>query len=159
LGQQGNFGIFGFGDAAQAYFHKDVGKLNLAEAAFLAGLIRGPNLYSPYKYPQRTLERRNFVLRQMVATGYIKPPDAQRAIAQPLNPAKPTVVDARQEAFFEDMVTQQLRAQFSERELRFRGLRVYTTLDLDLQRAASEGARIESVELDRQVKQQGPSKH
>jgi penicillin-binding protein 1B len=159
LGQQGNFGIFGFGDAAQAYFHKDVGELNLPEAALLAGLIRGPNLYSPYKYPQRALERRNFVVRQMVATGFIKPADAQRALAVPLNPAKPTIVEARQEAFFEDMVTQQLRAQFSERELHFRGLRVYTTLDLDLQRAASEGARIGSVELDRQVKKPGPSKH
>jgi penicillin-binding protein 1B len=152
LGQQGNFGIFGFGDAAQAYFHKDVSKLELPEAAFLAGLIRGPNLYSPYKYPQRALARRNFVIRQMVGTGVVKPADAERAMAVPLNPAKPTIGEARQTAFFEDMVTQQLRAQFSERQLHFGGLKVYTTLDLDLQRAAAAAARIGAAELDRQVK-------
>jgi penicillin-binding protein 1B len=159
LGQQGNFGISGFGDAAQAYFHKDIGKLNLPEAAFLAGLIRGPNLYSPYKYPQRALERRNFVLRQMVETGLIEPAEAERALAAPVNPAKPTIVEAKQEAFFEDLVTARLRTQFSERELHLRGLRVYTTLDLDLQRAASEATRIGSAELDLQVKKQRPSKH
>ncbi len=154
LGQQGNFGIFGFGDAAEAYFHKDIGKLNLEEAAFLAGLIRGPNLYSPYKYPERALERRNFVLRQMAASGFIKPAEAERAGATPLEAAKPAAVEARQEGFFEDMVAAQLRSQFSERELHFDGLRVYTTLDLDLQRAASEGTRIGSAELDRQVQKQ-----
>jgi penicillin-binding protein 1B len=159
LGQQGNFGIFGFGDAAQAYFHKDVGKLSLPEAAFLAGLVSGPNLYSPYKYPQRALERRNFVLRQMVATGFIKPADAESAMAVPLKPVEPTIVETRQEAFFEDMVTRELRTQFSEPELRFRGLRVYTSLDLDLQRAASEATRVGSKELDQHLRKPKPSKH
>jgi penicillin-binding protein 1B len=152
LGQQGNFGIFGFGDAAQAYFHKDVSKLNLPEAAFLAGLIRGPNLYSPYRYPQRAVERRNFVMRQMVETGFIKPAEAERAMAAPLDLVKPTIVEARQAAFFEDMVTQQLRARFSERALHFGGLRVYTTLDPGLQQAAATAVRTGSAELDRQVK-------
>lgn len=159
LGQQGNFGIFGFGDAAQAYFHKDVGKLNLPEAAFLAGLVRGPNLYSPYKYPERALQRRNFVLQQMAETGFIDRTEAEQAMASPLNPAPPTVVEARQEGFFEDMVTERLRSRFSERELHFGGLRVYTTLDLDLQRSASEATRVASTELDLQLKKPRPSKH
>jgi penicillin-binding protein 1B len=158
LGQEGNFGIFGFRDAAQAYFHKDIGKLSLPEAAFLAGLIRGPNLYSPYRYPERALERRNFVLRQMVDTGFIQPAEAEHAGASPLEAAKPAAVEARQEAFFEDMVLAQLHTQFSERELHFDGLRVYTTLDLDLQRAASEGTRIGSAELDQQVEKQNGRK-
>ena len=89
LGRQGSFGIFGFGDAAQAYFQKDVSQLNLPEAAFLAGLIRGPNLYSPYKYPRRAVERRNFVMRQMVETGFIEPAEAERALAAPLTPPSP----------------------------------------------------------------------
>jgi len=157
LGQEGNFGIFGFSDAAQAYFHKDLGKLSLPEAAFLAGLIRGPNLYSPYKYPERALERRNLVLRQMVETGFITPAAAERAAAAPLEAARPAALEATQEAFFEDMVMAQLRNRFSERELHFDGLRVYTTLDLDLQRAASEAERIGSAEVDRQVgKQKAP---
>jgi penicillin-binding protein 1B len=159
LGQQGNLGIFGFGDASQAYFHKDVSKLNLPEAAFLAGLIRGPNLYSPYKYPQRSLERRNFVLRQMVETGFIAPAEAERAMRTALNTAKPTLAEARQEGFFEDMVTAELRTHFSEPELHFRGLRVYTTLDLDLEKAASDAARVGSAELDRQLRKPKLAKH
>ena len=91
-------------------------------------------------------------MRQMVETGFIEPAEAERALAAPLNPAKPAIVEARQAAFFEDIVTQQLRAHFSERELHFGGLRVYATLDLDLQRAAGEAARVGSAELDRQVK-------
>jgi penicillin-binding protein 1B len=158
LGQQGNFAIFGFGDAAHAYFNKDVSKLTLPEAAFIAGLIRGPNLYSPYKDPERALERRTTVLRQMVETGAISPADEQRARAAPLNPAKPAMVEGKQEAYFEDMVTQQLRTQFTERELRFNGLKVHTSLDLDLQRAASEGARVGSAEIDQQLKKHRPSK-
>jgi penicillin-binding protein 1B len=120
------------------------------DASFLHRKVA--NLYSPDKYPQRAAVRRNFVMRQMVEIGFIKPAEAERAMAVPLNAAKPPIVEARQAGFFEDMVTQQLRAQFSERELRFDGLRVYTTLDLNLQRAASESARIGSAELDRQVK-------
>ena len=91
-------------------------------------------------------------MRQMVETGFIEPAEAERALAAPWNPAKPAIVEARQAAFFEDIVTQQLRAHFSERELHFGGLRVYATLDLDLQRAAGEAARVGSAELDRQVK-------
>src|SRR5262249_8392344 len=116
------------------------------------GLIRGPNLYSPYRYPQRALERRNFVLRQMVQTGFINRAEAELAMAVPLKPAKPKMVEASHEGFFEDVVARQLRTQFSERELHFRGLRVYTTLDLNLQGAASAGAAIGCAELDRQVK-------
>jgi len=92
------------------------------------------------------------VIRQMVQTGFIGAVEAERAMAAPVNPAKPAKVEARQAAFFEDIVTQQLRTLFSERQLHFGGLRVYTTLDLDLQRAAAEAARAGSAELDRQVK-------
>ncbi|HLY60498.1 MAG TPA: PBP1A family penicillin-binding protein [Terriglobia bacterium] len=158
LGQQGNFGIFGFSDAAQAYFNKDLSKLNLPEAAFLAGLIRGPNLYSPYKYHERAQERRDSVLRQMVQTGSIKQADAEWALASPLKTTKPAPVEGNQEAFFEDMVAAQLRTRFSERELRFEGLKVYTTFDSDLQRAALEGARVGLSELDREVKYRGQPK-
>ena len=158
LGQHVNFGIFGLGDAAEAYFHKDVGKLSLPEAAFLAGLIRGPNLYSPYKYHERALERRDFVLSQMMETGAISPAEGRRAMGVPLNVSKPTLPEGRQEAYFEDMVMAQLRTQFTGRELHFNGLKVYTTLDPDLQRAASEGARSASAELDQHVKKNPGSK-
>jgi penicillin-binding protein 1B len=152
IGQQGNFGIFGFGDAAQAYFNKDISKLDLPEAALLAGVICAPNSYSPYKYPQRALERRNHVLRQMVATGYITRAQAESAMAEPINPAKPAVQEGRQQGYFEDMVVEQLRNQFSERQINFGGLKVYTTLDLDLERNASDAARVGADDIDQALK-------
>ena len=63
LGQHDSFSIYGFGEAASVYFNKDLSALTLPEAAFLTGLIRGPNLYLPYEHPKRAAERRNFVSR------------------------------------------------------------------------------------------------
>ena len=144
--------IFGFGDGAQAYFHKDLGQLDLPEAAFLAGVIRAPNLYSPYKNPERALARRNVVLRQMVETGAINAADARRAMASPLGITKLAPGDSNEEAYFEDMVTEQLRTRFSEREISFGRLKVYTTLDLDMERAAAAGAGVAEAELDAHFK-------
>ena len=71
LGQHDSFSIYGFGEAASVYFNKDLSALTLPEAAFLTGLIRGPNLYLPYEHPQRAAERRNFVLGRMQEAGFI----------------------------------------------------------------------------------------
>ena len=151
LGQWGSFGLYGVGDAAKAYFDKDVGSLTLAEDALLAGLIRGPNLYSPYHNPERAVERRNFVLRQMISCGYIRRGDANRAMATALTVATP-VIDPRPEGFFVGMVKEQLRNTFSDRELMSRGYRVYTTLDPSLQEAAVEAVRLGAAEVDQRVK-------
>jgi penicillin-binding protein 1B len=153
LGQRGSFSIYGFGEAANAYFNKDVGSLTLSEAAFLAGLIRAPSLYSPYKYETRALERRNFVLRRMLETDFITAAEAEKASGAPLGIAHQNVEET-QAPFFVDMVKDQLLAQFSEHELLSQSYRVYTTLDLDLQRAASEAVRAGMVEVDQQVKKQ-----
>ena len=153
LGQHDSFSIYGFGEAAAVYFNKDLSALTLPEAAFLTGLIRGPNLYLPYEHPQRAAERRNFVLGRMQATGFISALQAAQASVAPLRlTEQPT--EARQQAYFVDMVKAQLLAQFSETDLLSKGYRVYTTLDLDLQQAASEGARAGLIELDRQVKRE-----
>jgi penicillin-binding protein 1B len=153
LGQHDSFSIYGFGEAASVYFNKDLSTLTLPEAAFLTGLIRGPNLYLPYKHPQRAAERRNSVLRHMQDAGFISAGQAAQASVAPLGlTEQPT--EARQQAYFVDMVKAQLLAQFTEHDLLTKGYRVYTTLDLELQQAASDGARAGLIELDRQVKKQ-----
>ena len=157
LGQRGSFSIYGFGEAASAYFNKDVGSLTLSESAFLAGLIRGPNLYLPYKHPERVLERRNYVLQRMVETGALKREVAEAAAALPLGLAKQNV-EASQAPYFVDLVREDLLAQFSEDELLSQKYRIYTTLDLDLQRAASEGAVAGVADVDRLVKKRQWSK-
>ncbi|HEV2493486.1 MAG TPA: PBP1A family penicillin-binding protein [Terriglobia bacterium] len=150
LGQRGSFSIYGFGEAADAYFNKDVRSLNLPESALLAGLIRGPNLYSPYKNPKRTTERRNYVLRRMQDDGFITAAEATQAEAAPLGLAQQNI-EGNQAPFFVDMVKDQLLAQFAERDLISQSYRVYTTLDLDLQQAASDAVRAGMVEVDQEV--------
>ena len=153
LGQHDSFSIYGFGEAASVYFNKDLSDLTLPEAAFLTGLIRGPNLYLPYEHPKRAAERRNFVLGRMQGAGFITAGQAAQASVAPLRLTEQPV-EARQQAYFVDMVKAQLLGQFSEADLLSKGYRVYTTLDLDLQQAASEGASAGLIELDRQVKRQ-----
>jgi len=157
LGQRGSFSIYGVGEASSAYFNKDVNSLTLPESALLAALIRGPNLYSPYKNPNRALERRNLVLRRMVETGFITGAEAEKVSAAPLGVARQNV-EAIQAPYFVDMVKDQLLAQFSERELISQSYRIYTTLDVDLQRAASEAVRAGMVEVDREIRKQKQAK-
>jgi penicillin-binding protein 1B len=151
LGQRDSFSIYGVGEAASVYFNKDVSALTLPEAAFLTGLIRGPNFYLPYEHPKRAGERRKFVLRRMFETGFISGREAEQASRTPLGLTERSI-EARQHAYFVDMVKAQLLTRFSEHDLLSNGYRVYTTLDLDLQRAAAEGARAGLIEVDRQVK-------
>lgn len=150
LGQRGSFSIYGFGEAANAYFNKDLASLTLPEAALLAGLIRGPNLYSPFKYPARALERRNHVLREMLDLDQISSAEAEKALAAPLDLAAQNV-EGLQAPYFVDMLRDQLLAQFSERDLLSQSYRIYSTLDMDLQRAASEGVRAGLVDVDKEV--------
>lgn len=157
LGQRGSFSIYGFGEAANVYFGKDAKSLTLSESALLAALIRGPNLYSPYKYPDRALERRNLVLRRMVETGYLSADEAQTAAAAPLGVSRQNV-EATEAPFLVDMVKDQLLSQFSERDLVSQSYRIYTTLDLDLQRAASEAVRVGMTEVDQEIKKLKRSK-
>jgi penicillin-binding protein 1B len=77
IGQRGSFGVNGFGEAAQAYFGKDLGQLDLAECALIAGMIQRPNYFNPYHHPDRAMERRNLVLDSMVETGAITQSEAQ----------------------------------------------------------------------------------
>ncbi len=150
LGQRGSFTINGFGEAAHAYFNKDIKNLTLPEAALLAGMIQRPNYLSPYKYPKRALERRNLVLDSMVETGAISRDEAERAKASPLKLTAPNV-EASDAPYFVDLVKDQLSPQFSEEELNNHALRIYTTIDPDLQRAAAEAVDVGMKLVDEQV--------
>jgi penicillin-binding protein 1B len=150
LGQRGSFTINGFGEASHAYFNKDVKNLTLPEAALLAGMIQRPNYLSPYKNAKRALERRNLVLDSMVDTGTITSAEAEQAKAAPLTLATPNV-EASDAPYFVDLVKDQLSGQFNEQELNNHALRIYTTIDPDLQRAAAEAVDIGMKVVDEQV--------
>ena len=136
LGQRGSFSIDGFGEAAQAYFGKDVRQLNLAECAFLAGIIQRPNYFNPFHHPERTIERRNLVLDSMVETGAITKEQAERAKEESLH-LSAQGVDASEAPYFVDLVRDQLTQKLGERDFNREGLRIYTSLDPDLQQIAT----------------------
>jgi len=155
MGQRGSFSINGFGEAAQVYFGKDVGQLNLAECAFLAGIIQRPSYFNPFHHPDRTIDRRNLVLDSMVETGAITKDQAERAKAEPLH-LSAISVDASEAPYFVDLVHEQLLQKLGERDFNREGLRIYTSLDPDLQRAAAEAVEVGMKNVDDQVNRLHP---
>ena len=151
LGQRGSFAISGFAEASKAYFNKDLKDITLPEAALLAGLIQRPSYLSPYRHPERALERRNLVLESMVETHVITREQADKAKAAPLKLAPPNV-EASDAPYFVDMVRDQLISKFNENELNDQSYRIYTTLDPDLQRAAAQAVETGIKLVDDQVK-------
>jgi penicillin-binding protein 1B len=150
LGQRGSFSIDGFGEASQAYFGKDVSQLDLSECAMLAGIIQRPNYYNPWRHADRTIDRRNLVLDGMVETGAITKDQAERAKAEPLHLSTQSV-DASEAPYFVDLVRDQLTQKLGESDYNREGLRIYTSLDPDLQRAAAEAVEVGMVNVDEQV--------
>jgi penicillin-binding protein 1B len=136
LGNRGSFGIRGFSEAAVAYFSKDLHQLSLAECAYLAGIIRAPNYYSSAdRHPERGAQARDRVLTQMLENKYVTEADVQDAKRSPLKIVR-TAISGGEAPYFVDMVKDHLLDTYSENELLSENFRVYTTLDLDLQRAA-----------------------
>jgi len=151
LGQRGSFAISGFAEASRAYFDKDLKDISLPEAALLAGIIQGPSRLSPYRHPERALERRNLVLDSMVENHAVTKEQADKAKATPLKLAPPNV-EASDAPYFIDLVRDQLISKFSETELNDSSYRVYTTLDPDLQKAAAQAVDSGIKLVDEQVK-------
>ncbi|HZH90882.1 MAG TPA: PBP1A family penicillin-binding protein [Pyrinomonadaceae bacterium] len=149
LGQHGGFSINGFGQAAQVYFGKDVTGLTLAESAFLAAIIRSPNRYNPYRHPQTATARRNQVLEQMAAAGAITGDEAARAKASELKvaPARGRL-DNSDAPYFVDYVQTQLADILADSRTA-EHLRIYTTIDMELQRAAYAAVTKQLAALDK----------
>jgi len=149
MGQQAGFSINGFGEAADAYFNKDVTNLTLPESAFLAGIIRSPNRYNPYHDIDTATARRNQVLDNMAETGAISGEEANQAKQTPLQVA-PTKgrIDVSDAPYFSDFVQSQLGDMIAGPGAA-EHLRIYTTIDLDLQRAAYAAVSKQLAALDK----------
>lgn len=137
LGQRGSVAIHGMGEGARLYFGCRVRDLSLAQAATLAGLIRGPNHYAPYRHPARARTRRNHVLEAMLHRGWISAVETQKAQDAPLTLAGYAMA-YRRAPYFLDYVSEQLQQHYSREDLNRLGLNIYTTLDLEIQLAAEE---------------------
>ena len=150
LGQRGSFTISGFAEASKSYFNKDLKDITLPEAALLAGLIQAPSYLSPYRHPERALDRRNIVLDAMADTHAITRAEADKAKATPLKLAPPNV-EASDAPYYIDLVRDTLVNKFNEREVNDQSYRIYTTLDPDLQRAAAQSVEMGIKLVDDQV--------
>ena len=130
-------GTYGFEAGAEYYFSKHARELTLPEAALLAALPKGPELYSPVRHPERALKRRNLVLSEMALDHRITEQQAAEAQAAPLvlNLEPPKNTEA---PYFVEEVRRQLERAYGVEQVHGAGLRVYTTLDIDLQRAANK---------------------
>ncbi len=132
-------GNYGFEAASEYYFGKPVGKLNVQEAALLAGMIRGPS-YSPILHPQRALARRNLVIELMARAGKITQAQARQATAQPLG----LHIQAPRNTlapYFVEEIRKYLESTYGTEMVHQRGLRVYTTLNVGMQQAANRAIR------------------
>lgn len=130
-------GTYGFEAGAEYYFSKHARDLTLPEAALLAALPKGPEYYSPTRHPERALKRRNLVLNEMLEDRKITKHEADAAKAAPLGlhiePPPNSVAP-----YFVEEVRRQLEKEYGVEEVHGAGLRVYTTLDLDLQTVANK---------------------
>ena len=129
-------GAYGVQLAAETYFGKEVDKLTLAEMAMMAGLPKAPNSYSPIKHLDKAKERQGYVLERMVKEGYITRVEADHAKAEPIVIHALKKVNADQSAYFLEQVRQQLEEKYGEERLYKGGLKIYTTMNAEMQRGA-----------------------
>jgi len=149
-------GAYGVEAAAESYFNKRVEQLNLAEAALIAGLVKAPSRYSPVNNLRRAKERQNYVLTRMVEEGYINESQKEKALKTPLR------VQSREGAFFSkapyftEFIRQQVEKKYGKEKVYQEGLRIYTTLDLSLQRMDQKAVEAGLKELDKRQGFRGP---
>jgi penicillin-binding protein 1B len=158
LGQRGATAIHGIGEASRHYFGKRAADLSLAESALLASLVSSPNGRSPYRHPEEALERRNLAVKLMADQGRVEESQATAALAEPLGLAQVTPAP-REARWFLDFLRLQLPEFYDEAALTHEGLRIYSTLDLRLQRLAAKVVRegLERLEADRPKLAEAPT--
>jgi penicillin-binding protein 1A len=141
-------GTYGFEAGSEYYFSKPAKELTLPEAALLAALPKGPEYYSPVRFPDRALRRRNLVLTEMANDHKITEDEAETAKAAPLGLKLEPPANSEAPYFVEE-VRKQLERDYGAEEAHGAGLRVYTTLDLDLQRVANKAVLDETAAYER----------
>ncbi|AQV00438.1 penicillin-binding protein 1B [Desulfococcus multivorans] len=151
LAQDGNRAIHGFGMASRFYFGRSLEDLGAGETALLVGMLKGPSVYDPRKNPDRALARRNQVLKMMARQKLIRPGEANLAMKTRLDIlARPPSGNSPFPAFME-LVKRQLLLEYEEKDLRSEGLRIFSTLDPQVQMAleASVTTELNAIESGR----------
>ena len=147
-------GAYGVATAAQTYFGKDLSALTVGESAFLAGLPKSPNHYSPFKAYDRAKKRQEHVLARMEEAKFITAAEREQAAAEILNFRRPGVEQAA--PYFVEYIRQLLVAKYGEETVYKGGLKVSTTLNMEMQKAAEAAFAAGLRELDKRQGWRGP---
>jgi penicillin-binding protein 1B len=133
LGQDGNRAVHGFGLASHFYFERPLAELSIEQFALLVGLVKGPSYYNPRRHPERARERRNLVLGVMADLGLVTADEATRAKSRKLGVSRYRRTAINTFPAFLDLVRRQLRRDYREEDLTTEGLRIFTTLNPQVQ--------------------------
>ena len=149
LGQNGPNGVHGFGLASEFYFGSTLKDLPLEQVASLVALVRGPSEYDPRRFPERALQRRNLIIEQMAVEGYITTNQATEAVEKPLNIIPRMKHSSNRYPGFLDLVKRQLKQDYHEEDLTSQGLRIFTTLDNQVQDILEKTVATRLAQLDK----------
>ena len=142
---------YGVEAAARNYFRKQANQLTIAESAVLAGLAKSPNAYAPHRHPSAASQRQRVVLQRMEEDGFLAPGEAATWAKQPLTVADgPEGYSEGAAAYVVQAVRAEIGRKLEYKQLPHRGLRIYTTIDASLQRAAARHLR-ESLRVSRRT--------
>ncbi|EGR0708893.1 penicillin-binding protein 1B [Vibrio alginolyticus] len=128
LGQSGGEAIHGFGLASRYYFGQPIQELRIDQLAMLVGMVKGPSYYNPIRYPERTKERRDLVLRLLMQQNMLTSERYEQAVSRPLDTQSKPRIASRQPAYFQQLSIE-LKEKVGERFKAETGLRVFTSLD------------------------------
>ncbi|MGQ9636864.1 MAG: penicillin-binding protein 1A [Thermodesulfobacteriota bacterium] len=149
-------GAYGIEAASESYFNKRVQQLSLPEMAMLAGLAKAPSRYSPIHHFNRAKERQAYVLTRMAELNYITQGQKEAALRAPLRIQSKETIFFSKAPYFTEFIRQQVEKKYGKERLYKEGLRIYTTLDLNLQKAAQSSIEMGLRELDKRQGFRGP---
>ena len=148
FGQRGPISITGVQEASHYLFSKDVSHLSVAECALMAGMIRSPGEYSPFKNTPKAYDRRNFVLKTMKDKGIIQSEEYEQARREKILLPPPEKQRSLQAPFFVDFVQSELHANYPSDVLQSEGLRIFTTLNMESQDIAESVLQKKLADLE-----------
>jgi len=145
-------GAYGVATAAETYFGKRVEELNLAECALLAGLTQAPSRNSPFHNPDQAKKRQAYVLERMADEGFISSEDLVRVLRAPLRLKSSSVSPSQKAPYFVEHVRKYIEEKYGKDALYAKGLRVYTTVDLEMQKTAEDVLELGIKEIEKRHK-------
>ncbi|MBE9547723.1 MAG: PBP1A family penicillin-binding protein [Proteobacteria bacterium] len=148
-------GTYGIEAASQKYFGKSAEELTLSEAALLAGLPKAPSRYSPYSSPKRARRRQAYVLSRMAEDGYLTQEEKEQALKTPLK-LKQSKQEEKIAPYFTENIRRYIQVKYGSNVLYREGLKVYTTLNIEMQKAARAAVERGLRELDKRQGYRGP---